>query len=98
MLESRNRPFAPALAATLAGIALAGCHASSEGPESPPPPTEVAVANFSDVTGKVPYPFDFFFLGSTDGTLNIPQPLAGLHAFSSSVNRLDAWSTNAVTT
>ena len=38
MFESRNRPFAPALAAMLTGIALAGCHASSEGPESPPPP------------------------------------------------------------
>ena len=95
MFESRNRPFAPALAAALAGIALGGCHASSEGPESPPPPTDVAVANFSDVTGKVPYPFDFFFSGSTDGTLNIPATLAALHGFASSVNALDGWSTNA---
>ena len=95
MFESRNRPFAPALAAALAGIVLGGCHASSDGPESPPPPTEVAVANFSDVTGRVPYPFDFFFLGSTDGTLNIPATLAALHGFASSVNALDGWSTNA---
>jgi len=95
MFESRNRPFAPALAAALAGIVLAGCHASSEGPESPPPPTDVAIANFSDVTGKVPYPFDFFFLDSTDGTLNIPGTLAALHGFASSVNALDGWSTNA---
>jgi hypothetical protein len=96
MFESRNRPFAPALAAALAGIVLGGCHASSEGPESPPPPTEIAVANFSDVTGKLPYPFDLFFVGTTDNTLNIPQPLASFHAFSSSVNALDGWSTNAV--
>jgi pimeloyl-ACP methyl ester carboxylesterase len=95
MFESRNRPFAPALAAALAGIALGGCHASSEGPESPPPPTDIAVANFSDVTGKVPYPFDFFFLGTTDGTLNLPSTLVALHAFGSSVNALDGWSTNA---
>ena len=95
MFESRNRPFAPAFVAALAGIVLGGCHASSEGPESPPPPTDIAVANFSDVTGKVPYPFDFFFLGSTDGTLNIPPTLAALHAFGSSVNALDGWSTNA---
>ncbi|MDH5277173.1 MAG: hypothetical protein OEW88_12185, partial [Gammaproteobacteria bacterium] len=95
MFESRNRLFAPALAAALAGIALGGCHASSDGPESPPPPTDVAVANFSDVTGKVPYPFDFFFLGSTDGTLNMPATLLALHPFGSSVNALDGWSTNA---
>jgi len=95
MFESRNRPFAPALAAALAGIVLGGCHASSDGPESPPPPTEVAVANFSDVTGRVPYPFDFFFSGTTDLTLNIPATLAAFHGFASSVNALDGWSTNA---
>ena len=94
MFESRNRLFAPALAA-LAGIALGGCHASSEGPESPPPPTELAVANYSDVTGKVPYPFDYYFTGTTDGTLNIPALAAAFHAFGSSVNALDGWSTNA---
>jgi len=94
MFESRNRLFAPALAAALAGIALGGCHASSDGPESPPPPTDVAVANFSDVTGKVPYPFDFFFSGSTDGTLNIPATIAW-HPLSPALNALDGWSTNA---
>jgi len=94
MFESRNRPFAPALAAALAGIVLGGCHASSEGPESPPPPTEIAVANFSQTTGKLPYPFDGYFGGTTDLTLNIPKELT-FHTFSAGLNALDGWSTSS---
>ena len=79
MFESRNRPFAPALAAALAGIALGGCHASSDGPESPPPPTEVAIAKFdinlATSVLDVPYPYDLYFAipgAPVDGTLNLP--------------------------
>ena len=102
MLESRNRPFAPALAATLAGIALAGCHASSEGPESPPPPVEQAIANFkldlATSTLVVPYPFDIYFAipgAPVDGTLNLPTvPWRGA-AVQAALNSQDGWSTTA---
>jgi len=100
MFESRNRPFAPALAAALAVIALAGCHASSEGPESPPPPTEVATAYFNSTTGFFPYPIDLYFSPSAaaplpDGTLNIPTlPYRGA-AMQAGMNSQDGWSTIA---
>ena len=93
MLEFKTRLVAPALL-LLAGVALSGCEASKDGPEFPPPPTDVAVANFSDVTGKLPYPFDFFFTGTTDLTLNIPAAIAW-HPLSPALNALDGWSTNA---
>ncbi|HET7202097.1 MAG TPA: hypothetical protein VFI92_01900, partial [Steroidobacteraceae bacterium] len=92
MFESRNRLVKPALAAALAIIALGGCSASKDG--DPMPATPDPVANFSDVTGKVPYPFDFYFTGSTDGTLNIPAAITW-HSFSPALNALDGWSTNA---
>ncbi len=100
MFESRNRPFAPALAATLAGIALAGCHASSDGPEAPPPPTEVAKANFNITTGQLPYPTDLFFAPSAavplaDGTLNLPSIAYRPASMQGALNALDGWSTSA---
>ena len=100
MLESRNRPFAPALAATLAGIALAGCHASSEGPESPPPPVEQAIAKFSIATGNLPYPIDLYFVPSAaaplpDGTLNLPTVPWRNAAMQAALNSQDGWSTTA---
>ncbi|MGB7737502.1 MAG: hypothetical protein WBM03_00185 [Steroidobacteraceae bacterium] len=102
MFESRNRPFAPALAAALAGIVLGGCHASSEGPESPPPPTEQAIANFkvdlATSTLVVPYPFDLYFAipgAPVDGTLNLPTlPYRGA-AVQAALNSQDGWSTTA---
>jgi len=102
MFESRNRPFAPALAAALAGIVLGGCHASSEGPESPPPPTEVATANFkldlATSTLVVPYPYDLYFAipgAPADGTLNLPTVPWRSAAVQSAMNALDGWSTNS---
>ncbi len=100
MFESRNRPFAPALAAMLAGIALAGCHASSDGPESPPPPTEIAKANFNIATGQLPYPTDLFFAPSAavplaDGTLNLPSIAYRPASMQNALNALDGWSTSA---
>jgi hypothetical protein len=101
MFESRNRPFAPALAAALAGIVLAGCHASSEGPESPPPPTEEAFAKFdinlAASVVDVPYPYDLYFRfpGAVDGTLNLPTvPWRGA-ATQAAMNSQDGWSTTA---
>ena len=102
MFESRNRPFAPALAAMLAGIALAGCHASSEGPESPPPPTELAIANFkldlATSTLVVPYPFDIYFAipgAPVDGTLNLPTVPWRNAAMQAALNSQDGWSTTS---
>jgi hypothetical protein len=92
MFESRNRVFAPALALAVTAIALAGCDATKDGGATPAAP--VPVANFSDTTGKVPYPFDFYFTGSTDGTLNIPATVSW-HPFSPALNQLDGWSTSA---
>ena len=102
MFESRNRPFAPALAAALAGIVLGGCHASSEGPESPPPPPEVATAYFkldlASGTAVVPYPYDLYFAipgAPADGTLNLPTVPWRSAAVQSAMNALDGWSTNS---
>jgi hypothetical protein len=92
MFESRNRVIAPALALAITAIALTGCDATKDGGASPAFP--VPVANFSDTTGKVPYPFDFYFTGSTDGTLNIPATVTW-HPLSPALNALDGWSTNA---
>ena len=97
MFESRNRPFAPALAAALAGIALAGCHASSEGPESPPPPTEVAIAKFNIATGTLPYPYRpvlrISARSAADGTLNLPTVPWRTAAMQAALNAQDGWST-----
>lgn len=94
MLEFKTRLVKPALT-LIAAAALAACSPSSDGPKVPPKAPDVGVANFSAATGKVPYPFDYFFLGTTDGTLNIPASLAAFHGLSSAVNALDGWSTNA---
>jgi Bacterial virulence factor lipase N-terminal len=100
MFESRNGSFAPALAAALAGIALAGCHASSEGPESPPPPVEQAIAKFNLATGSLPYPIDLYFAPSAaaplpDGTLNLPTVPWRNAAMQGALNSQDGWSTTA---
>ncbi|HEX5638189.1 MAG TPA: hypothetical protein VFX81_00170 [Burkholderiaceae bacterium] len=95
MFESRNRPFAPALAAALAGIVLGGCHASSEGPESPPPPPpEVATARFDLATGVLPSATNLL-LGPEDYTLNLPAAMAGFRPLVPALNALDGWSTTA---
>lgn len=92
MFEFRHRVFAPALALAVTAISLVGCEATQDGDAYPLTPDPIA--NFSDVTGKVPYPFDFYFTGSTDGTLNIPSTITW-HSFRTSLNELDGWSTNA---
>ncbi len=84
----------------LAGIALGGCHASSEGPESPPPPTEEAIAKFNIATGNLPYPIDLYFVPSAaaplpDGTLNLPTVPWRNAAMQAALNSQDGWSTTS---
>ncbi len=95
MLEVKTRLVAPALMA-LAAAVLAGCSASQDGGNFPPPPTDVATAKFSIATGDLPYPADpFFFSGSTDGTLNLPTIAYRPAAMQNALNGLDGWSTSA---
>ncbi len=68
-----------------AGLVLGGCsQSSSDGigatnPESgngnPTTPSAVGAfrPNFVPLSNILPFPTDLYFLGSTDGTLNIPQ-------------------------
>jgi Bacterial virulence factor lipase N-terminal len=102
MFESRNRPFAPALAAALVGIALAGCDSTQDGPETPPPPTEEAFARFDINLAAsvldVPYPYDLYFAipgAPVDGTLNIPSLPWRSAAMTAALNSQDGWSTNS---
>ncbi len=64
MFESRNRPFAPALAAVLAGIALGGCHASTGRTRVAAAADGSRIREFQhqprDAVLDVPYPFDLF--------------------------------------
>ena len=99
MFETRNRLFWPAMA-SLAAIAVAGCHPSSDGgQESPPAATEVATAKFNPTTGSLPYPIDLYFSPTpgvaSDGTINLPTvPWRGA-AMQTALNTLDGWSTTA---
>jgi hypothetical protein len=100
MFETRNRVFAPALAAAITALALGGCSASQDGDPLPPPPSEVAKANFDIATGKLPYPTDLFFAPSADapladGTLNLPSIAYRPASMRASLNSLDGWSTSA---
>jgi len=80
---------------------LAGCHASSEGPESPPPPTEEAFAKFdinlAALIADVPYPYDLYFAtpGLVDGTLNLPTFPWRSAAMQAALNSQDGWSTTS---
>jgi len=51
-------------------------------------------ALYCPATGLLPYPFDVYFAGSTDGTLNI-QPPNQLNPLQDQVNALDGFSTTA---
>jgi pimeloyl-ACP methyl ester carboxylesterase len=50
------------------------------------------VALFQPLAGILPYPFDVYFAGSTDGTLNI-QPANALMPAQAAINALDGFST-----
>ncbi len=51
-------------------------------------------ALFQPLAGILPYPFDVYFVGSTDGTLNI-EPANALIPLQAAVNALDGFSTTA---
>ena len=99
MFETRNRVITPAIFAAVTAIVLGGCSASKDGDPSPPPPTEIAKANFNLATGQLPYPTDLFFAPDadaplSDGTINIPAKLT-FHPLRPAVNALDGWSPSA---
>lgn len=59
------------------------------------PPTKAkSAALFQVDAGLLPYPYDVYFAGSTDGTLNI-QPANPLIPLQTAVNALDGFSTTA---
>ena len=61
---------------------------------STPPPMPANVAVYNVATGQLPYPFDAYFAGSTDGTLNI-QPPNALWVAQPALNAIDGFSTTA---
>lgn len=90
-----------------AGVLLAGCGSSSDsiGPTDPTSgngnpggSSGVGVfhASFVPLSGVLPYPTDFYFSGSTDGTLN--SPVTPFLPNAAAINALDGYSTNASAT
>ena len=64
------------------------------GGTTPPAQPAPATALFHPASGQLPFPFDAYFAGSTDGTLNI-QPPNQLWPGQSALNGLDGFSTTA---
>ena len=108
MLTSKFRQWTPALALVI-GVALSGCEASKDG-EYPFPadndPTFKALFFSNSASGAPyqPWPTDILFLGTTDGTVNIPASLTGStgalvggSALGALLNTLDGFSTSAHT-
>ena len=99
------------VAAVLAAVLLVGgCSDSATndapgvGPTNPEsgngaPPPVAGVGSFRPqfvvASGVFPYPVDLYFLGSTDGTLNIPTSLAPAFPNLASINKLDGYSTSS---
>src|ERR1700674_3836739 len=65
------------------------------GGSTPPTQKAATAALFQPSAGLLPYPYDVYFAGSTDGTLNI-QPANALMPAQSAINALDGFSTTAV--
>lgn len=65
------------------------------GGSAPPAQNVTTTALFQPLQGVLPFPNDIYFVGSTDGTLNI-QPANALSPLQSGLNALDGFSTNAV--
>ena len=61
---------------------------------TPPAQKAASTALYQVFAGVLPYPFDVYFSGSTDGTLNI-QPANSLWPAQSALNGLDGFSTTA---
>jgi len=64
------------------------------GGTTPPAQPAPATALFHPASGQLPFPFDAYFAGSTDGTLNI-QPPNQLWPGQPALNGLDGFSTTA---
>jgi hypothetical protein len=64
------------------------------GGSTPPAQKAASTALYQVFAGVLPYPFDVYFAGSTDGTLNI-QPANSLWPAQSALNGLDGFSTTA---
>jgi virulence factor lipase-like protein len=104
-----NRLFAAAVIFA-AAIMAAGCSSSAGNPPDVVPtnpttgnlpgssttPTAPAAnaALYQPAQGIFPFPFDLYFSGTTDGTINI-QPANGLIPNQVGLNALDGWSTTA---
>jgi len=97
MVDAKNRLLVPALAA-IAGVALVGCQASKDGGAFPAADLEPFTALFAPTAAipSLPFPTDLFFVGSTDGTLNIPAAAVPPVIFTAAaLNTLDGFSTTA---
>lgn len=68
---------------------------SLPGPSTAAPATPAPnAALYQPAQGIFPFPFDLYFSGTTDGTINI-QPANGLIPNQTGLNALDGWSTTA---
>src|SRR5690606_16234432 len=97
-----KKGFALATLGAVAPLMLSGCLSSSGGsssrapdPVDPGAPGSTFVALFDPATGELPFPTNLPFLGTTDGTLNIPtNELEGTaRILAEQMNDLDGWST-----
>lgn len=96
-----------ATALLLAGLALVGCSGSNNNlgatdptsgngaPPAPPAGVGAFVPLFRPTGGVLPFPIDLYFLGSTDGTLNLPATIAPLTPHFAALNALDGYSTTS---
>jgi len=99
MVDAKRWLIAPALAA-VAGIALSGCEASQDGEykdfPKPAPETFTALYSPASAVPVLPFPTDFpWFIGSTDGTLNISTAYAPAVLAASALNTLDGYGTSS---
>ena len=95
MVDAKKRLVALAV---VAGVGLSGCDLSQKDPDFPDsiaPTTFTALYN--PLAGQTPWPNDFFYFGTTDGTLNIPSPYNAqpFTAWGVPLNTLDGFSTTA---
>ncbi len=93
---SMRKLHSVALVLAAVPLMMGGCfsssnsnNAASQQPPPPPPPVGFK-ALFQPLVGVFPYPNDFFFQGSTDGTLN--QTITAFNPFVADVNRIDGFS------
>ncbi|HEY2339206.1 MAG TPA: hypothetical protein VGH75_01600, partial [Steroidobacteraceae bacterium] len=73
---------------------LTGFNGNPGTPSCSNPARPANTALYCPAAGLLPYPFDAYFAGSTDGTLNI-QPPNQLRPAQDAVNAIDGFSTTA---